>query len=82
MVCLQNGAPGADEAFKEINRAFGILSDEGKRRQYDQFGTTDENRRQGFSQQYYGDDFDPNEIFREVFGTGFHGGPGVRMVSR
>ena len=31
--------PWANEKFKEINEAFGVLGDPGKRKQYDQFGT-------------------------------------------
>ena len=33
-----NKDPGAEEKFKEINAAYEILSDEQKRRQYDQYG--------------------------------------------
>ncbi len=31
--------PWANEKFKEINEAFGVLGDPQKRQQYDQFGT-------------------------------------------
>jgi len=82
----KNSAPGADEAFKEINRAFSILSDQGKRGQYDRFGDdSDDAGRMNFRRQYYNQDFDPNDIFREVFGSamfpGGPGGPNVRMYT-
>jgi DnaJ-class molecular chaperone len=35
------GNPEAERRFKEIQEAYGVLSDEAKRRQYDQFGTVD-----------------------------------------
>ncbi|PWN19386.1 DnaJ-domain-containing protein [Microstroma glucosiphilum] len=34
----KNGAPGADEAFKLVSKAFTILSDADKRAQYDRYG--------------------------------------------
>lgn len=36
------GNPGAEKRFKEIQEAYAVLSDPGKRSQYDQFGTIDE----------------------------------------
>ncbi|MEG1892626.1 MAG: DnaJ domain-containing protein, partial [Bacilli bacterium] len=33
-----NKNAGADEKFKEIGEAYSVLSDESKRKQYDQFG--------------------------------------------
>ncbi|MEM4630539.1 MAG: DnaJ domain-containing protein, partial [Candidatus Diapherotrites archaeon] len=43
-----NKEPGAEEKFKEIQHAYSILSDENKRRNYDQFGQEAE-KFQGFS---------------------------------
>jgi molecular chaperone DnaJ len=34
----RNKNPGATEKFKEINEAYEVLSDETKRKKYDQFG--------------------------------------------
>jgi len=77
----KNSAPGADEAFKSINRAFSILSDGQKRSEYDTYGETSDNPAQ-YARRQHADDFDPTDIFREVFGAQFGGGmggPGVRM---
>eukprot|EP00126_Sphaerothecum_destruens_P006837 Sdes_comp19550_c0_seq2m11195 len=44
----KNSAPGADEAFKRINRAFEILSDSERREKYEMFGEeTETNSRSG-----------------------------------
>lgn len=71
-----NKDPGAEEKFKEINAAYEILSDEQKRRQYDQYG---DNMFGGqnfhdFANAQGGANLD--EILRSIFGGGGFGGFG------
>ncbi len=66
-----NKDPGAEEKFKEINAAYEILSDEKKRKQYDQFGDSmfGNQNFHDFAQGHGGADLD--EILRNIFGGGF-----------
>lgn len=74
----KNKAPGSEEAFKKVSKAFKCLSDDDSRRQYDQTGLVDEfehnqqynvrRRRRRTASDFFDDDFDPDEIFRAFFG--------------
>lgn len=60
---------GDSEKFKEISHAYDVLSDEEKRRQYDQLGD------EGYQQMGAGGGgahFDPQSIFEQFFGGGGH----------
>jgi DnaJ-class molecular chaperone len=57
------GDPVAEEKFKEVTEANEVLSDKAKREVYDKYGSEGLNR-QGFQPT----DFDPSEIFRNMFG--------------
>ena len=67
-------SPDAEAKFKEINEAYQVLSDQGKRATYDRFGTVETSGFEGFGFR------DPFEIFEEFFGFGF--GPRTRSARR
>src|SRR5260370_33433909 len=75
----RNKAPEATEKFKEISEAYAILSDDEKRKQYDQFG------REGIYQKYNTEDIfrgaDFDSIFRDM-GFGSFGGGFSSFVER
>lgn len=68
----------AEEKFKEIGEAYEVLSDENKRRIYDQTGKADfGNGQGGFNWQDFSHSSDFSDIFDEIFknfGGGFGGG--------
>lgn len=75
----KNKAPGADEAFKIVSKAFRCLSENDSRKQYDlsgcaegdeleqQFSNVRRRRRRTTRTEFYEDNFDPDEIFRSFF---------------
>ncbi|EJU03806.1 DnaJ-domain-containing protein, partial [Dacryopinax primogenitus] len=81
----KNGAPGADEAFKMVSKAFQILSDPQKRAAFDQHGADPDsrfsgmsNRRSDFSNpstrfEGFDSEISPEDLFNMFFGGS--GGP-------
>jgi molecular chaperone DnaJ len=68
--------PNAAEKFKEAQEAYAILSDDGKRKQYDQFGHAAFDNNQGGQGGFNGGGFDFNgfdfgDIFGDLFGSSF-----------
>lgn len=69
----------ANKKFKEISEAYEVLSDDKKKRMYDQYGREGLNERRGGRPRHYEDENydyfgfpftfrDPEEVFREFFG--------------
>tara|TARA_Y100000817_G_scaffold305593_1_gene289834 strand:+ start:3612 stop:4139 length:528 start_codon:yes stop_codon:yes gene_type:complete len=52
--------PDTGDKFKKISEAYSILSDKGKRKEYDTYGTTNDN---------LGKSIDPMDIFNNIFGN-------------
>jgi molecular chaperone DnaJ len=74
-----NKDPQAEEKFKEINEAYGVLSDANQRARYDRFGRAGLGNMGGFHD--YTVDF--ADIFDELFGQfGFSSGAGSRLSPR
>jgi molecular chaperone DnaJ len=69
----RNKDPDAEQKFKEVSEAYGVLSDEQKRAQYDRFGHHGP-QGMGGGAQGMGADFDPFDLFRSFFGQGGAGG--------
>jgi len=77
----KNQAPKATEAFKKVSAAYACLTDDKKRRIYDQTGEEPGNmqsqssRGSRFRQDQFEQDINADEIFRMFFGGGlFDGG--------
>uniref|UniRef100_A0AAV1U6E5 J domain-containing protein n=1 Tax=Peronospora matthiolae TaxID=2874970 RepID=A0AAV1U6E5_9STRA len=70
----KNSAPGAEDAFKAVGKAFTVLSDPDKRAHYDRYGDDTQVQQQqqpqghGYAQ---GDDITPEDLFNMFFGGGY-----------
>ncbi|KAG5482754.1 hypothetical protein CUR178_06794 [Leishmania enriettii] len=85
-----NGDPAAAEKFKKVAEAYEILSDAGRRKQYDTFGRNEPGGAAGGSGGFAGGAFgpgfgpgmDPMDIFSSFFGFAAGGGTGASCQQR
>lgn len=76
-----NKDPGAEETFKEINRAYEVLSEPDMRARYDRFGEAGVGSAAGAGYQDFGDMGGFADIFESFF-SGFSGGMGQQGTRR
>ncbi len=67
-----NSEEADEEKFKKINKAYDVLSDEDKRKKYDQFGKQGVEGRAGRGRRQAASNF--QDLFEEIFGGGGFGG--------
>jgi molecular chaperone DnaJ len=67
-----NSETADEEKFKKINKAYDVLSDEDKRKKYDQFGKQGVEGHAGRGQRRAAQNF--QDIFEQIFGGGGFGG--------
>lgn len=69
----------AEDKFKAISEAYAVLSDEGKKKQYDMFGDSQFHQRYSSEDIFRGTDFSEfgfgGDIFSQIFGGAFGRGP-------
>ncbi len=75
-----NSDTADEEKFKKINKAYDVLSDEDKRKKYDQFGKQGVEGHAGRGQRQAASNF--QDLFQEIFGGGGFGGGRSRGSSR
>lgn len=63
--------PDAEAKFKEAQEAYAVLSDESRRKQYDQFGHDAFNQSAGGYGGFDASGFDFSDIFESIFGNSF-----------
>lgn len=71
----RNKEDGAEERFKKISKAYDILSDESKRKQYDMFGLDAVNGTNGIPSGFSGGGNNPFDLFDNIFGNNHGMGP-------